>query len=620
LTTSDTDRHFDQLLEYLKQNRGFDFSGYKRASLMRRIDKRMQLVGCANCSDYIDYLEVHPSEFDHLFNAILINVTSFFRDAAPWEFLQAEIIPTIVVGKETEEPIRVWCAGAASGEEAYTIAMVLAEVVGAEAYRDRVKIYASDVDDEALALARSANYSERQVANIPQSLLTEYFDKKDDRYIFRKEYRRNVIFGRHDLVQDAPISRVDLLTCRNTLMYFNTETQSRILTRFHYALNPGGFLLMGKAEMLYSHGTLFQPLDLRSRVFVKRASIPARERLMLLSSRNGSEEGDGARVTRRSRFRDVAFDKSPTPQMVVNQGNCIILANERARSMFNLSFQDLQRPLQDLDFSYRLMELRTAIEQCYTERRSIDLKEVEWVSPAGEMRLLQIQVMPLFEITDVLLGVSIAFADVTRFRSLQDEVEHSNQELETAHEELQSANEELETTNEELQSTVEELETTNEELQSANEELETMNEELHSTNEEMQTVNDELQRRTDEVNHANTFLDAILTSMRSGVIVVDSDLQVQVWSRHAEELWGLRSDEVHGKNLMNLDIGLPVEPLRNLIRQALADASTHSEITLDAINRRGRAIRCKVSVTTMRRTENESHGVVLSMEELENGT
>jgi two-component system CheB/CheR fusion protein len=618
LSTTDTDRQFDHLLEYLKLNRGFDFSGYKRASLMRRIDKRMQMVGCANFFDYIDYLEFHPSEFDYLFNAILINVTSFFRDVAPWEFLQTEIIPAIVAGKEVEEPIRVWCAGAASGEEAYTIAMILAEVVGAEGYWERVKIYASDVDDEALALARSANYSERQVADIPPPLLAKYFDKIDDRYIFRKEYRRNVIFGRHDLVQDAPISRVDLLTCRNTLMYFNTETQGRILTRFHYALNPKGFLLMGKAEMLYSHGTLFQPLDLRSRVFVKRASTPASERL-LLSSRNGSDDGDGVKVTRRGRFREVTFDKSPTAQIVVDPGNCIMLANERARSMFNLSVQDLQRPLQDLNFSYRLMELRTAIEQCYTERRPIDLKEVEWVSPVGEMRLLQIQVTPLFEITDVLLGVSISFVDVTRFRSLQDEIEHSNQELETAHEELQSTNEELETTNEELQSTVEELETTNEELQSANEELETMNEELHSTNEELQTVNDELQRRTDEVNHANTFLDAILTSLRSGVIVVDRDLQVQVWSRHAEELWGLRNDEVHGKNLMNLDIGLPVEPLRNLIRQALADASTHSEITLDAINRRGKAIRCKVSVTTMRRTENESHGVVLSMEELETG-
>jgi two-component system CheB/CheR fusion protein len=196
-------------------------------------------------------------------------------------------------------------------------------------------------------------------------------------------------------------------------------------------------------------------------------------------------------------------------------------------------------------------------------------------------------------------GMTLTFLDETRHRRLEEELEASNRQLETAYEELQSTNEELETTNEELQSTIEELETTNEELQSTNEELETMNEELQSTNEEMHTVNEELRDRSMELNEANTYLASILTSLRSGVIVVDRDLLVRVWNRWSEEEWGLRTDEVVGKNVFNLDIGLPVEELREPLRRLLNDADGHEASTLAAINRRGRAVRVRVALTPL---------------------
>src|SRR5258706_10183644 len=177
--TNIAERDFDTLLDYLKRNRGFDFNGYKRASLMRRIDKRMQTVQVAAYADYIDYLEVHPDEFFQLFNTILINVTSFFRDTAAWAYIASDIIPQILAGKKDGDPIRVWSAGCASGEEAYTVAMLLAEALGLEQYAERVKVYASDVDDEALAQARLATYSERAIGGIPEELLAKYFDKHD---------------------------------------------------------------------------------------------------------------------------------------------------------------------------------------------------------------------------------------------------------------------------------------------------------------------------------------------------------------------------------------------------------------------------------------------------------
>ncbi|MDX2231371.1 MAG: PAS domain-containing protein [Leptolyngbyaceae cyanobacterium bins.349] len=238
-------------------------------------------------------------------------------------------------------------------------------------------------------------------------------------------------------------------------------------------------------------------------------------------------------------------------------------------------------------------------------------------APQSDLIYLDVQVTPLTDAMNSILGVSLNFVDVTQYKRLQEELEHANQELEVAYEELQSTNEELETTNEELQSTNEELETTNEELQSTNEELETMNEELQSTNEELQTVNDELQRRSEELNQSNAFLASILTSLRGGVVVVDRDLRVQVWNDKSEDLWGLRVEEALEQNFLNLDIGLPVEQLRQPIRLCLAGANeSGSELILDAVNRRGRKIQCRVSSTPLVGSQSQIQGAILLMEEL----
>jgi two-component system, chemotaxis family, CheB/CheR fusion protein len=283
--------------------------------------------------------------------------------------------------------------------------------------------------------------------------------------------------------------------------------------------------------------------------------------------------------------------------------------------MFALNRRDMGRSLQELELSYRPVELRSRIEQVYAERLPLRLANVERHFAGGDVQYLDMQILPLLDSDGRALGVSISFNDVTRYNRLQAELERGKQELETAFEELQSTNEELETTNEELQSTVEELETTNEELQSTNEELETMNEELQSSNEELQALNDELRRRTDQFDQANAFLRAILASLSAAAVVVDHHLAITIWNRSAEALWGLRAGEVHGQSLPSLDSGLPVAHLMGPIQSVLRGDSEYQEIALTTTNRRGRPIRCRVVCTPVTGLERDIQAVILLMEE-----
>jgi two-component system CheB/CheR fusion protein len=606
------DPQFENLLQHLQQTRGFDFSAYKRTTLMRRITKRMQTLDIDSFDAYLDYLQVHQEEFATLFNTILINVTYFYRDPEVWTALSNDVIPALIREAGRDRVIRVWSAGCASGQEPFTVAMVLAEALGPDLARDRMKVYATDVDEEALNEARLATYDERQVADVPPELLEKYFERNGSKYTFNRDLRRSIIFGRHDLVQDAPISRIDLLLCRNTLMYFNSDVQARILGRFYFSLNPGGCIMLGRAEMLFSHAALFTPLDLKRRLFRAVPRPSHRDRLMILAQTG--RDFMATHLPTHARLRDIAFDSDTAPQIVLDVESAIAAINAPARERFGLSIADVGRPLQDLEVSYRPVELRSAVDQVQRERRQLAIKDVTWTID-GENRFFDVSLTPLLDDEESLLGIRISFQDVSSYRQLQHELEHSKQELETAYEELQSTNEELETTNEELQSTVEELETTNEELQSTNEELETMNEELQSTNEELQTMNDELRMRTTDLNAANALLGSVFASLRAAVVVVDREFRVVVWNDRASDLWGLRFDEAQGTHFMSLDIGLPVGDLRAAIKTVMKDGGEQHQLVIPAVNRRGRTFPCRVTVAPLLSAQHQSAGVILLMEE-----
>ena len=606
-----TDEQFEALLTFIKEDRGFDFTGYKRPSLRRRIAKRMQEVGDPNYSDYLERLQRDESEFAAVFDTILINVTRFFRDPQAWQYIGDEVLPKIIAEKPPDQAFRFWSAGCATGEEAYTLAILLAEALDDDEFRERVKIYATDVDEPALTQGRHAVYDPSDLEDVPDELRERYFEASNGRMILRGDIRRAVIFGRNDLVLDPPISRIDLIVSRNTLMYFGPEQQRKILASFHFALNPDGVLFLGRSEVLMTRSNLFEPIDLKRRVFVKIPASDFRERLRDLA------HGDGGHVglveNEELRVRQASFESAPVAQVVIDGGGYLAAANAHARTMFGLSQRDVGRPLQDLEISYRPVELRSRIEEAFNRHHPISVRDVEW-RVGGDTHWIDIEIRPLHGNDGALIGTGIAFLDTTRYRKLQEHVEHSKERLETAYEELQSTAEELETTNEELQSTNEELETTNEELQSTNEELETMNEELQSTNEELHTMNDELRTTSDELNSVNAFLESILGSFHAGVVVTDRELVVQAWNEQAKELWGLTPEEVHGQHLLNLDIGLPLDRVMSLVRATLQDGSTQEDV-LEATNRRGRAIKCRVRTSALESGSDDLRGVILLMEE-----
>jgi two-component system CheB/CheR fusion protein len=609
------DPAFESLLEHIKEERGFDFTGYKRASLARRVQRRIEANQLESFEQYHDFLLVHPDEFTQLFDTILINVTGFFRDPDAWAYLQDELLPGMLSRREGH-PIRAWTAGCASGEEAYTLAMVLAEALGPDEFRERVKIYATDVDEDALAHARQATYTERELTAVPEPLRDRYFEQTGNRFAVRKEFRRSVIFGRNDLVQDAPISHVDILTCRNTLMYFTAEAQAQILNRMHFALRPDGILFLGKAEMLLSHSAYFRPLELRRRFFRKIPTEPRESRppgpAAVDDAATGSEHEVG-------RLRHLALMSSASAQIVLDAEGRLSLSNHRATHLFGLTQRDIGRPFQDLEVSYRPVELRGHLAEALSHRRPAWLRDIELVRSGGETLSLDVQIIPLQDEAGVELGATLIFHDVTQYRQLQRDLQYANRQLETAYEELQSTNEELETTNEELQSTVEELETTNEELQSTNEELETMNEELQSMNDELQFSNDALRDRQEEVDRLNRFMTSVLSSMNAGVAVVDGDMRVLAWNTRAEDLWGVRSDEAMGEHVMNLDIGLPVEQLRQPLRAQLTDGDIGPQTsTIEAVNRRGRQVQLRVTISRIVDHEPPS-SAMLVMEVVEDG-
>jgi len=605
--SSEPDPAFEDLLEFLRETRSFDYTEYKRPTLVRRFGQRMQAVGVGDFSDYRRYLEAEPREVAELFNTILINVTGFFRDAPTWEFVAADVIPQILEQAGEERELRIWSAGCSSGEEPFTVAMLLAEALGADAFRERVKIYATDLDEDALRQARSAVYAPNRVEDVHEDLRERYFQSQDGQFIVRSDIRRGVIFGRNDLLQDPPISHVDLVVSRNTLMYFGPVAQSRILANFHFALNPNGFLLLGKAEALASHNGLFRPYDLKRRVFVPsaeaRSDRPPRRMAFPAIDKLGID----------TTLEEAAFLQAPMAELGVDTAGRVAFVNQPARALFALQSTDIGRPFHELEVSYRPLELRSVIEQAYSEGRTISIKEVEWAIDNDTSRFFDVQVAPLHSQGGEVLGVSASFIDVTHARGLQNELELGRRQLETAYEELQSTVGELETTNEELQSANEELETTNEELQSTNEELETINEELQSTNEELETMNDELRERTDEALSSNAHLAGILASIPQCVVVVDSKLRVTAWSRNAAELWGLRADEVAGEHILDLEIGIPMHSLRDPIRSALAGDSPEP-VTLSGHDRRGNAVECSISFSSLAGHDGAVNGAVLVMQ------
>ncbi|HEX3156089.1 MAG TPA: protein-glutamate O-methyltransferase CheR [Candidatus Angelobacter sp.] len=544
------------LVHELAEERGFDLRGYKFTTLERRVRRRMHQLNLASYSDYLDYIRGVHNETDKLLDTVLINVTRFFRDVQAWDTLAHEVLPALFKNKPPGSSLRVWCAGCATGEEPYSVAILLCELLRAKVKDYEIKIYATDVDESALNIARRAEYTAESLRGVRPDIKTKYFTGQPA-FRVTHDVRRMVIFGRSNLLTDAPISHVDLLLCRNVLIYFDAAAQAHILRRLQHALNDGGFLFLGKSESQLKRNIEFISINQRWRIFQRH--IGAASNLTGGAGRRDMEprlnDKDHQELDRLKLYYETVLATLEPGVIVLDGRDTVITDNDKILKLWGISDKLVGRPLQETELWKRCSDLGRHLE----ETRVDGHKTVRFDCSAAQNTAVTVTIKPILSGSiGGRVGTLIYMENVTSRVALQSTIE----ELETNAEELQSTNEELETTNEELQSTNEELETTNEELQSTNEELETTNEELQSLNEELETTNEELSSRTRELDEVNARYSEMMERMPWPVLLVNDDALVYMFNSAAQKLFGFAHPSERGMKLQEL-------PLDNKARQAM---------------------------------------------------
>ena len=582
--TAVSDRELEDVLERLRAARNVDFRNYKRATLRRRVARRLADRRCSSTAEYVALLDREPQEFDALISSMSIKVTRFFRDEEIWEYLRERVLPGLIQARRSKRVLRIWCAGCATGEEVFTVAMLVAEALGPALASWDVKIFGTDVDEGAVSFARRATYSAPQVEGVPKDLLQRWFCTAPEGYALRKEIRRLVVFGVNNLGSDAPISRLDLAFCRNVFIYLDNELQKRVIMRFHYALRRDGVLVLGRSELIPYAAKYFQPLDLPLRIYRKdrKDTGPSTEAFAQMNAREMSPpEVPTDDLLARTLVCKEILDSLPVPLIGTGiDGDVRFWSEDAARIWARSAGEVLGKKLSALGLAGLsgdlLIDKTNAVRDGRKERESAD----GFITVPGRLdqMVVSVEVSPLRDAAKQIAGLLYVVHDVTGLRTLEREMRHVNGELKTANErlqvtneELQAANEELETTNEELQSANEELQTTNEELQSANEELETTNEELQSTNVELDATNRELAHRTDELNLLSFYQRTIIRSLSAAVVVLDSEGRITHWNIASERLLGLAEAEALSQTFWTLRIPALRRGLLVRVRKALRE-------------------------------------------------
>jgi two-component system, chemotaxis family, CheB/CheR fusion protein len=539
-----TDEVLRQILIHISHQAALDFRPYKTSTILRRIGRRMVVTHNRNMRDYLEYLKQHPEEVGELVKAFLINVTQFFRDPDAFVALKNDILPEIIThARDRDRTLRVWTAGCATGEEPYSLAMILTDLLGAELAEWNVKIFATDVSETAINFARRGLYAENVISGVPSAHRDRFFERADHGYRVTKTLRQMVIFGQQDLTQSAPFPRIDLILCRNVLIYFTPELQDYVLNQFAFSLMPGGYLFLGKAETVRPTQTYFELVNkhwklyrcIGSAIPAGRAQHLTEQQLPRLEGRPTSRPNTltvkqiperealstQLELGQLRRLNELLLRFLPTGVVVIDRSYRVLTANSTARRLLGLrevgTEQDFLHAVRGIPYT----PVRNAIDSVFRERNSLTLPEVTLDPTMGgnnrsvtlSIALMQqeagttdLAVMSVIDITEQLQVQRQLETSQAEHAQLMQELSttnarlnDTNKELLDANEELQVSNEELVLAHEELQATIEEFETTNEELQATNEELETSNEELQATNEELETTNDELRARTSEL-------------------------------------------------------------------------------------------------------------------------
>lgn len=543
--------HLVTICSVLNSRLGRDFGQYKSSTLTRRVRRRMQVLHIDDPNDYVVQLRQLPNEPELLFREILIGVTRFFRDAAMFAALAETILPDVVANGRPDEPIRVWVAGCATGEEAYSLAILFKEaLVQADSSR-KVTIFATDVDDRAVTIARAGVYSDTIEADITAARLEQNFLKEGQRYRIAKHIRDMCVFSTHDLVKDPPFSKLDMVSCRNLLIYFEAALQQRVIATFHYGLKTNGFLWLGPSETIAASRQLFKAIDKRSRIF-RRIDVvaeipraPSRSRMTTASPNRRNAEADSidAQATRMmAQYAPayIVFDGQHEIQRFSGPVAKFMepVSGGASLNLFRMLHTQLRAPVRSL--------VRRALQEQRSthEHASFDI--------AGQTHIINLIAEPMAEaiggqpcmllaFQELMPNALVNFPEKSEHGVASVDVEHS--ELIAAREKLQTVTEELETANEELQSSNEEFQSVNEELHSTVEELETSKEELQSINEELQTVNAELNNRADSLVRTNSDLANLFDSTSIATLFLDNGSHIRRFTPTITEIFNIREGD-----------------------------------------------------------------------------
>ncbi|MBV8737025.1 MAG: PAS domain-containing protein [Alphaproteobacteria bacterium] len=576
-----------QIYGLLRAHTGHDFSEYKERTFQRRVQRRMQVVQTTKLEDYVNLLQQQPDEVKALFRDLLIGVTDFFRDTAAFEALETLVIPKLFEGKGADDEVRVWVAGCSTGEEAYSIAILLREQAEKCVAPPRVQIFATDIDEAALSVARAARYLANVVQSVSPERLRRFFVHEGSSCRAVKELREMCIFSAHSVIRVPPFSRLDLISCRNLLIYLRPALQAQIIPLFHYALRPSGYLFLGPSENVTRYTELFQTLDRRARLFqrrdlVSRPILPLRQFLPYSRQQEAqTEDGDNGLLQRSDELRRMAatiVEHFAPAYVIVDEAGQVLYFSSGTGKYLQAAAGPPSRDILAMARPGLRTDLRAALQTAKsTGRRAV--RDRVGVQINGGLQMISITVEPVGQGREVVYG--IVFTDRGPVRTEEEAVdrphregddstvEQIEKELQETRERLQSTIEELETANEEFRSSNEELLSVNEELQSTNEELETSKEELQSVNEELQTVNSELSSKIDELDRANADLHNLFESTRIATVFLDRNLVIRSFTPAVTTLFNLIPTD-RGRPLTDIVSRFAYEDLEKDMRDVLA--------------------------------------------------
>lgn len=573
IKSTETPELLPQILQVVRAQKKYDFRGYRQNMVLRRVQRRMGLKQINDLAEYLGYLRKHSNEVTALYKDMLIGVTAFFREAEAFDVLQERVIPTLVADSSDDNLVRVWVPGCSTGEEAYSLAMLFMEEFSAAQKPTSLQVFATDIDEDSLEFGRNGIYTESTCAEVSPHRLQTFFTRKDDHhYQINKRLREAIVFAAQNLVGDAPFSKVDLISCRNLLIYLEPRIQQKVISLFHFALNENGVLLLGPSESIGQHADLFEPISKKWRVYRRIGRI--QRELVEIPIVATADRGLPLQHREPAPVPSAGFKNVMHKLVLDDYAPAAILMSRKYEILYMLGplVDYLEFPAGEITkdlMSLARQGLRTKVRAaCHKAVRdwTTVIDSDAWVRRGGQYVRCKIKVKPIREPKDAAGLLLLTFEDVRSSDSAPTEasskdghsevhilddsqfVQQLEYELKTTREDLQSSIEELESSNEELKASHEEVMSMNEELQSANEELETSKEELQSLNEELSTVNQQLQAKLDELDNANDDMINLLASSEIATVFLDVNLRIRQFTPATQKLF----------NLLPTDIGRPI--------------------------------------------------------------